>query len=93
MEYLDKEYIALTQEEINFEKTKKNLQNVINKMINNGSLTIEMINDTLIKNLTKYKLHSLKDKVLLLKHPPEPKDDKKELSETEIRKLVFDTEI
>ncbi|MFA7090968.1 MAG: hypothetical protein WC149_03850 [Arcobacteraceae bacterium] len=93
MEYLDKEYIALTQEELNFEKTKKNLQNVISKMITNGSLSKEMINETLIKNLAKYKLFTLKDKVLLIKNPPEPKDDNKELSETEIRKLVFDTEI
>jgi hypothetical protein len=38
-------------------------------------------------------LFNLKDKVLLLKNPPEPKDDNKELSETEIRKMVFDTEI
>jgi hypothetical protein len=93
MEFLDKEYVALTQDELNFEKTKKNLQSVIGKMINNGSLRKDMITDTLLRNLTKYKLFTLKEKVLLIKNPPEAKDDKKELSETEIRSLVFDTEI
>lgn len=93
MDYLDKEYIALTEEEVNFEKTKKNLQNVISKMISNNALKKEMINDTLLKNLTKYQLHSLKEKVMEIKNPPKVEEKQKELSETEIRELVFTAEI
>ncbi|WP_419769496.1 MAG: hypothetical protein ACNI3C_09125 [Candidatus Marinarcus sp.] len=93
MDYLDREYIALTDEEATFEKTKRNLQNVINKMISNNTLTPDMINDMLLKNLTKYKLLSLKQKVLLIKNPPAAQEGNKELSEIEIRKMVFDVEL
>jgi hypothetical protein len=51
-----------------------------------------MINETLLKNLTKYNLHDLKEMVLLIKNPP-IETKKKELSEEEILQSVFDKEI
>jgi len=60
MSYLDKAYISLTDEEKKHEATKNNLYKVISKMIEDGSLTKEKINDTLILNLTKYNLNVLK---------------------------------
>lgn len=92
MDYLDKEYITLTEEEKVYNKTKKNLENVISKMIKENALKIDMINDNLLKNLTKYNLIDLKKKVLLLKEPKR-QSTKKELSEEEILQSVFDTEI
>ncbi|WP_072681850.1 hypothetical protein [Arcobacter sp. LA11] len=92
MEYLDKEYITLTEEEKIYLKTKQNLENVISKMIKENALKIDMINDTLLKNLTKYNLIDLKKKVLLLKEPKK-QPSKKELSEEEILQSVFDLEI
>lgn len=92
IEYLDKEYITLTEEEEIFRKTRENMKNVITKMIEDNTLLIEMINDNLIKNLTKYNLIELKKKVLALREPdPEPK--KKELTEEEILQSVFDQEL
>ena len=51
----------LTDEEKAFEETRKNLEKVISKMLVQGTLSREMINDTLINNLTKYHLDELKD--------------------------------
>ena len=92
MEYLDKEYITLTEEEMIFTKTRKNLENAINKMIDENALKKDMINDTLLKNLNKYNLQELKKKVMLIKEPKEI-IRKKELSEEEILQSVFDCEI
>lgn len=92
IEYLEKECKILTQEERVYEKTKLNIQSAITKMINNDTLKKEMINDQLIKNLTKYNLHALKEMVLFIKNPPED-NTKKELSEEEVLKSVFDSEI
>ena len=92
MEYLEKEYITLTEEELIFAKTRTNLENAIKKMINENALKKEMINDTLLKNLTKYNLIELKKIVMLIKEPKEI-DNKKELSEEEILQSVFDMEI
>ncbi len=91
-EYIEKECKVLTQEEQVYEKTKRNLQSVITKMINNDTLKKEMINDQLIKNLSKYNLNDLKEMVLFIKNPP--KDNvKKELSEEESLQSVFSQEI
>lgn len=90
--YLEKECKVLTEEEKVFEMTRKNLQSVISKMINNDTLKKDMINDTLIKNLDKYNLDDLKDMVLLIKNPPK-EQAKKELSESEILGKVFDMEL
>lgn len=92
MEYLDKEYITITEEERIFTRTRENLKNAIIKMINENTLKIDMINDNLLKNLTRYNLIDLKKRVMLIKEPNEIQR-KKELSEEEILKLVFDTEI
>lgn len=92
MDYLDKEYITLTDEEKIYLKTKQNLDNVISKMIKENALKIDMINEQLLKNLTKYNLIDLKKKVLLLKEPKK-QPSKKELSEEEILQSVFDSEI
>ncbi len=92
MKYLDEEYISLTDEEKAFEATKKNLEKVIKKMLNAGTLTKEMINDTLIKNLTKYQLDQLKTKVLWIKNPPN-EDNSDIVSEEDIMKLAFEKEL
>lgn len=92
MKYLDEEYISLTDEEKAFEATKKNLEKVIKKMLNAGTLTKEMINDTLIKNLTKYQLDQLKTKVLWIKNPP-TEENSDGVSEDEIMKLAFEKEL
>ena len=92
MEYLDKEYIILTEEEKTFTKTRQNLENAIDKMINDNALKKEMINDTLLKNLTKYGLIDLKKRVMAIKEPKKI-IRKKELSEEEILQSVFDMEI
>jgi hypothetical protein len=90
MEYLDKEYVILSEEEKIFEKTRENLSAVINKMIDDNSIKIEMINENLLKNLSKYNLVELKKRVLLIK---EPKIEamKKELTEEEIKQSVFNS--
>jgi len=75
-----------------FEATKKNLEKVIKKMLNAGTLTKEMINDTLIKNLTKYQLDQLKTKVLWIKNPPN-EDNSDIVSEEDIMKLAFEKEL
>lgn len=92
IEYLDKEYISLTDEEKIYTNTRENLRKAISKMIDEKALKVDMINDNLLKNLTKYNLIDLKRKVLLLK---EPKKDtsKRELTEEEILQSVFDSEI
>ena len=92
MSYLDKAYISLTDEEKKHEDIKNNLNNAINKMINDGSLTKEKITDTLILNLTKYNLNELKEKVLKIKNPPVDKK-KEELTEDDILALAFDSEL
>lgn len=92
MKYLDEEYISLTDEEKAFEATKKNLEKVIKKMLNSNTLTKEMINDTLLKNLTKYQLDQLKTKVLWIKNPPN-EDNSDVISEDEIMKLAFEKEL
>lgn len=93
MKYLDKQYISLTDEEKAFEETRKNLENVISKMIEQSTLSQEMINDNLIKNLTKYRLDELKEKVLIIKYPPEDDARMRHLSEDEIMRLAFEKEI
>jgi len=90
--YLDQEYVSLTDEERAFEITKKNLEKAIKKMLNSGSLTKDMITDTLIRNLEKYHLEQLKAKILLIKNPPN-EEDSSILTEEEIMKLVFDKEL
>jgi len=90
--YIEKEFKVLTEEEQVFERTKKNLQTVIGKMINNDTLKKEMINDTLLNNLTKYNLDDLKEMVLLIKNPPKTQA-KKELSESEILSKMFNEEL
>ncbi len=92
IDYLDKECKILTQEEQVYEKTKRNLQSAITKMLNNDTLKKEMINDQLIRNLTKYNLHDLKEMVMIIKNPPK-QNTKKELSEEEILQSVFTDEI
>ena len=93
MKYLDKQYISLTDEEKIFEQTKKNLENVISKMLEQATLSKEMINDNLIKNLTKYRLDELKQKVLLIKYPPTDNERMQHLTEDEIMRLAFEKEI
>jgi anaerobic ribonucleoside-triphosphate reductase len=93
MKYLDKQYISLTDEEKVFEETRKNLENVISKMLQQSTLSQEMINDNLIKNLTKYRLDELKEKVLIIKYPPEDDARMRHLSEDEIMRLAFEKEI
>lgn len=90
--YLNKECKVLTEEENIFEMTRKNLQSAISRMINNDTLKKDMINDTLLKNLSKYNLDDLKEMVLLIKNPPK-NNAKKELSESEILSKVFDMEL
>jgi len=90
MEYLDKAFISLTDEEQKYEKTKNNLNNLITGMIKDGTLTKEKINNTLISNLSKYHLNELKEKVLKIRNPP-AKQKKKELTEEDLRTLAFDT--
>ena len=92
MAYLDKAYISLTDEEQKYENTRNNLNNVINKMIKDGSLTKEKINNMLIVNLTKYNLNELKEKVLKIKNPP-LKEKKKEFTEEDLLTLAFETEL
>lgn len=92
MKFLDQEYICLTDEEKAFEATKKNLEKVIKKMLNAGTLTKDMINDTLIKNLTKYQLDQLKAKVLYIKFPPN-EDNSNIPSEDDIMKMAFEQEL
>lgn len=92
MKYLDQEYISLTDEEKTYEATKKNLEKVIKKMLNAGTLTKDMITDALIKNLTKYQLDQLKTKVLWIKFPP-TEENSDSLSEDDIMKLAFEQEI
>jgi len=92
IEYLDKEYVTLTEEEKIHIKTRENLRNVITNMITDNTLKIDMINDNLLRNLTKYNLIDLKKKVLEIKNPPN-EIRKKELSEEEILQSVFNSEI
>lgn len=74
-------------------RRKKNLENVISKMIEQATLSKEMINDNLIKNLTKYRLDELKEKVLIIKYPPEDDTRMRHLTEDEIMRLAFEKEI
>ncbi|MCP4971881.1 MAG: hypothetical protein GY932_14960 [Arcobacter sp.] len=89
--YLNNEYISLTDEEKIYVKTREKLKKVITKMLNDNALKVEMINQQFLKNLTKYNLFDLKKRVLLLKNPK--KDNKKDISEEEILKSVFDSDI
>lgn len=91
-EFLDKEYISLTDDERVYEKTRLTLYKGVVKMIQEDSLKKEMITDTLIKNLTKYHLNDLVEKVLLIKNPPK-KVDSKDLADEDIMKLAFDSEL
>jgi len=90
-EYLDKVYVTLTEEEQVFEKTKENLRNAITRLLDSNSLKKEMINETLIRNLDKYHLDELKEKVLLVKNP-KPRS-KKELTESDVLKLAFEVDL
>ncbi len=62
-------------------------------MLQQSTLSQEMINDNLIKNLTKYRLDELKEKVLIIKYPPEDDARMRHLSEDEIMRLAFEKEI
>ena len=90
--FLDKQYITLTEEEKIFNKTKDNMKRVISKMLREKTLKEDMINENLLKNLTKYNLLDLKKRVLELKEPAANKKEK-ELSEAEILESVFDKEL
>lgn len=90
-DYLDKVYVTLTEEEQVFEKTKENLRSAITRLIDSNALKKEMINDTLIKNLDKYHLDDLKEKVVALRNP-KPRS-KKELTESDVLKLAFEVEL
>jgi len=90
-EYLDKVYVTLTEEEQVYEKTRENLRSAITRLIDSNALKKEMINETLIKNLDKYHLDDLKEKVLVLKNP-KPRS-KKELTESDVLKLAFEVEL
>jgi hypothetical protein len=92
MTYLDRAYISLTDEEKKHEDIKNNLNSVISKMIEDGSLTKEKINDTLLLNLKKYHLNELKEKVLKIKNPPVEKKSE-ELTQEDILKLAFESEL
>ncbi|MFA9373991.1 MAG: hypothetical protein ACERKK_07520 [Poseidonibacter sp.] len=92
MQYLDKVYVSLTDEEKKFEKTKLNLKNAMLKMLNTNNLKKEMITDTLINNLTKYHLNDIKEKVLKIKNPPRKKNIS-DLTEDEILSMAFDSEL
>lgn len=88
VEYLNKEYIVLTEEEKLYEKTRRNLEKVITDMVISKELTLDMITDVLLNNLEKYNLDDLKMKLMMLKNPPKTnKPD--ELSELEIKQLAF----
>lgn len=91
-EYLDKAYISLTDEEKAYEKTRNVLYNGVSKMIEDRTLTKEMITETFIKNLTKYHLDTLVEKVLFIKNPPKG-HEKDNLSEEDIMNLAFDSEL
>jgi hypothetical protein len=93
IKYLDEQYISLTDEEKAFEDIRKNLESVVSKMLLDGVLTKEKINDNLIKNLTKYHLDELKAKVLIIKYPAEDTTKVKHLTEEEIMRLAFEKEI
>lgn len=92
IDYLEKDYITLTEEEEIFRKTRENLKRVVTKLLDEKTLKVDMINDTLLKNLAKYNLINLKKRVLALREPKEVKL-KKELSEDEILESVFKKEI
>ena len=91
-EYLDRIYVTLTDEEKVFENTRKKLHNGITRLINTNGLKKEMVTDTLLKNLTKYNLNDLREKVLCIRNPSDI-DKEKELSEKELLKLAFDQEL
>ena len=93
VKYLEQKYISLTDEEKVFEETRKNLEKVMSKMLSQGILTQDKINDNLIKNLTKYGLDELKAKVLLIKYPPDDSSKVNHLSEEDIMKMAFEKEI
>lgn len=92
IDYLEKDYITLTEEEEIFRKTRENLKSVVTKLLDEKTLKVEMINDTLLKNLSKYNLINLRKRVLALKEP-EMRKPKRELSEEEILDSVFKKEI
>ncbi|WP_122893099.1 hypothetical protein [Arcobacter peruensis] len=92
MDYLDKAYISLTDEEKKYENTKNNLNELISGMIKDGTLTKEKISDMLIQNLSKYNLNELKDKVLKIKNPPVKKENK-ELTQEDLMTLAFESEL
>lgn len=91
MNFLDKDYVNLTPEEIKYFQTRTNLKNAIENMINTNQLNKENITETLIRNLIKYSLHELKAKVLDIKNPK--KYQKEVLSEEDIAKAAFNIEL
>ena len=90
-DYLDKIYVSLTEEEKLYEKTKANLRNAITRLLETDGLKKDMINDTLIKNLQKYHLDELKQKVLKIKYPKTRTKD--ELTESDLIKMAFEIEL
>lgn len=51
-----------------------------------------MVTDTLLKNLTKYNLNDLREKVLCIRNPSDTEKER-ELTEKELLKLAFDQEL
>ncbi len=92
MKYLDKKYITLTDEEEAFEKTRDNMEKVVLEMLNNGELTAEKITDALVNNLRKYRLDSLRERLLSIKYPPSDKIEG-HLSKDQIKDSIFDLEL
>lgn len=90
--YLDQKYVTLTEEEQVFENTRKNMEKAVSKMLSNGVLTAEKITDTLLNNLKKYHLDTLRDKVLKIKNPPKDKQNQ-QLTEEQIASSIFDMEL
>lgn len=92
MKYLEKKYVTLTDEEEAFEKTRNNIEKVITQMLNNGSITVDKVTDSLLNNLKKYRLDNLRERVLLIKYPTNIKKDNS-LTEDEIKDNIFDVDL
>ena len=92
MNYLDKEYVNLTPEEIKYNQTRTNLKNAVESMIISNQLSKENITETLIRNLIKYNLHDLKSQVLEIQNPNKSNNNDV-LSEEEMLKAAFNTEL
>ena len=61
-------------------------------MLNNGSITVDKVTDSLLNNLKKYRLDNLRERVLLIKYPTNIKKDNS-LTEDEIKDNIFDVDL